>query len=73
MITVKIGSVTMKLNKNEAKEVELLNGELLYNKNNGERYLHVVQRHADTWVNSAITEVAKNRRKEAVKALGLSA
>lgn len=74
MVKVQIGSVSVNLNKNEAKEVERLSGELSYVKNQGDKAedKEIVQRHADIWMRSAPTTAAQDRRKAAVKALGLS-
>lgn len=74
MVKVQIGSTSVSLNKNEAKEVERLSGEALYVKNNGNKAedKEALQRHADIWMRSAPTTAAQDRRKAAVKALGLS-
>lgn len=74
MVKVQIGAVSVNLNKNEAKEVERLSGEVQYVKSNGNKAedKEALQRHADIWMRSAPTQVAQDRRKLAVRALGLS-
>lgn len=64
MITVKIGEVELKLNKNEVCEAQRLQtfaSEKEY-----------AQRSADIWIRSAPTTAAQDRRKAVARALGLS-
>lgn len=71
MIVVKVGSVELNLNKNEAKEVQHIADEvLLCDAIDGN--FEVAQRSADIWIRSAPDQKAQERRKAAVRALGLS-
>ncbi len=63
-IQIKINGQEVTLNKNEAKEVSRIAHELF-----DKEY---AQRTADIWMRSAPTKEAQERRKVAVRALGLS-
>lgn len=66
MVKVQVGAVTIELNKNEAREIKRI-----------DTFKHCVneseaQHVADIWMRSAPTTAAQDRRKAAVRALGLS-